>query len=124
MRSKKTIFLSLSLLLILFSCKKIELNRINKVTTVDVSILNTDVNAKGTIIDISKEGITKYGHCWSISAAPTINDYKTEFENAVTGKGFESSLNNVSVNVPYFVCSYATNANETVYGEIKTIIGC
>ena len=80
MISKKTIFFSLCILLILFSCKKVELNRINKVTTDDVSVLNTDVNAKGTIIDISKEGIAKYGHCWSTNAIPTINDFKTEFE--------------------------------------------
>jgi len=117
--SKKTIFFSLSILLILFSCKKIELNRINKVTTDEVSVLNTDVNAKGTIIDISKEGITKYGHCWSTNAIPTINDFKIEFENAVAGKEFTSTISNLSANTTYYVCAYATNANETVYGDIN-----
>lgn len=119
MMSKKTIFFSLSILLILFSCKKIELNRINKVTTDNVSVLNTDVNAKGTIIDISKEGITKYGHCWSTNATPTINDFKIEFENAVAGKEFTSTISNLSANTTYYVCAYATNANETVYGAIN-----
>lgn len=117
--SRKTVFISLSLILILFSCKKVELNRINKITTDNVSVLNTAVNASGTIIDISKDGIIKFGHCWSTNVIPTINDSKTEFENAVAGKEFASALTNLSANSTYYICSYAANANETVYGEIK-----
>lgn len=121
MLSRKTVFISLSILLILFSCKKLELNRINKISTDGVSIANTTVNAKGTIIDISGVGIYRYGHCWATNPTPTINDSKTEFENPETDKAFTSSLTNLSANVSYYVCSYATNNEETVYGEIKTI---
>ncbi len=107
-------------LLLLFSCKKIEINRITKITTDEVSIANTAVTVGGTIIDISKQGITKYGHCWSTNATPTINDTKTEFTNASAGFAFTSSINNISASTIYYVCAYATNGDETVYGEIKT----
>lgn len=119
MLSKNIISLSLSFILILFSCKKVELNHINKITTDSVSVLNTDVKAKGTIIDISKEGITKFGHCWATNAIPTITDFKIEFENAIAGKEFTSTITNLSANTTYYVCAYATNANETVYGAIN-----
>jgi hypothetical protein len=119
MLSKKIFFISLSFVLILFSCKKVELNRINKITTDSVIVLNTTVNASGTIIDISKEGITKFGHCWSTIENPTINDFKLEFENAVAGKEFTSAISNLSANTTYYICAYATNVNETIYGEIK-----
>ena len=106
--------------LFLFSCKKIELNRIDKITTDDVVINNTAINATGTIIDIGKEGITKYGHCWSVNAVPTINDAKTEFTNAEAGKVFVSAITAISASTVYYVCAYATNGSETVYGAIKS----
>ncbi len=112
----------LSLFLILFSCKKIDLNRILKITTDNVSVSYTEVGAKGTIIDIGKDGITKYGHCWSINSTPTISNAKTEFSDAEVGKEFTSAITNLTANTTYYVCSYASNSTETVYGEIKSFI--
>lgn len=120
MLPRKAILISLSTLLILFSCKKVELNRINKITTDKISTLNTAVSANGSIIDISKEGMTKYGHCWSTNPVPTIADAKTEFKNASAGTEFTSTLTKLSANTVYYVCSYTTNGAETVYGEIKS----
>lgn len=117
---KQKLSILLFALTVLFSCKKIELKRINKITTDDVIIINTTIKAGGTIIDIGKEGISKYGHCWSVNAAPTINDAKTEFTNAEAGKNFTSAITSISANTVYYVCAYATNGNETVYGAIKT----
>ena len=116
---KQKLFLLLISLSILFSCKKIELNRINKITTDDLVINNTAINVGGTVIDIGKEGITKYGHCWSVNAVPTINDARTEFTNAEAGKSFTSAITAISANTTYYVCAYATNGSETVYGAVK-----
>ncbi len=118
--SKKAFFISLSFFLILFSCQKIDINRINKITTDNVTITGTEVDVAGTIIDVGKSGITKFGHCWSVNSKPTITDTKTEFNSAEVGKIFNSKLNNLSVNSVYYVCSYATNGDETIYGEIKS----
>ena len=112
-------YISILLILSIFSCKKLDIARINKITTTEVSVNNTSVTAKGTIIDIDKDGITKYGHCWSTNNNPTINDFKTEFDNADAGKEFTSSLTHLSANTTYYVCSYATNSKKTIYGEIK-----
>ena len=108
---KQKLYILLIALSVLFSCKKIELNRIDKITTDDIVINNTAINATGTIIDIGKEGITKYGHCWSVNAVPTINDAKTEFTNAVAGKVFVSAITSISANTVYYVCAYATNGS-------------
>ena len=107
--------------LLLFSCRKLELNRINKITTDEVTVTNTAVSAGGTIIDIGKKGITKYGHCWSVNATPTVNDAKTEFTNASAGLEFTSTLTHIAVNTAYYIRAYAVNAEETVYGEVKTV---
>ena len=116
---KKNYYILLLLILSIFSCKKIDIARINKITTNTVLVTNTSVTAKGTIIDIDKDGITKYGHCWATNSNPTINDFKTEFDNADAGKEFTSTLTQLSANTTYYVCSYATNSKQTIYGEIK-----
>lgn len=119
MKQKYIILFSL---FVLFSCTKLELNRITKITTDNISVANTAVIAEGTIIDISKGGIMKYGHCWSKNSIPTIIDSKTEFTDASVGKEFTSNLTNLSPNITYYTCSYASNDKETVYGEIKPFI--
>lgn len=116
---KKLYYISFLLIISVFSCKKIDIARINKITTNSVLVSNTSVTAKGTIVDVDKDGITKYGHCWSTNSNPTINDFKTEFDNAVAGKEFSSNLTQLSANTTYYVCSYATNSKQTIYGEIK-----
>lgn len=107
-------------ILFFFSCQKVEINRINKITTDKVIVTNTDVEVQGTIIDIGVVGILKYGHCYSTNPKPTIADAKTEYENATSGKVFTSNLTGVSANTTYYVCSYAKNDNEIIYGEIKS----
>lgn len=119
MKQKYIILFSL---FVLFSCTKLEINRITKITTDNVSVANTNVIAYGTIIDISNARITKYGHCWSTNSTPTISDAKTEFTYADVGKEFTSNLTNLSPNITYYTCSYATNDKETVYGKIKPFI--
>lgn len=116
---KKLYYISIILIVSFFSCKKIDIERINKITTNSVLVTNTSVSAKGTIIDIDNDGITKYGHCWSTNSNPTINDFKTEFDNANAGKEFTSTLTQLNANTDYYVCSYATNNKQTIYGEIK-----
>lgn len=116
---KKLYSISIILLLSVFSCKKLEIERINKIKTNSVLVSNTSVSAKGTIIDIDTDVITKYGHCWSTQSVPTINDFKTEFDNANAGKEFTSNLTQLNANTTYYVCSYLTNSKQTIYGEIK-----
>ncbi len=116
---KNLYYISIILIISFFSCKKLDIARINKITTNSVLVTNTSVTAKGTIIDIDKDGITKYGHCWATNSTPTINDFKTEFDNADAGKEFTSTLTQLSANTTYYVCSYASNSKQTIYGEIK-----
>lgn len=121
-KSKNLISFVLITFILVFSCKKIELNRINKVATGNVTITNTRVEVKGTIIDVGEEGITKFGHCYSTHTNPTISDTKTEYQNAISGFEFTSALTTLAANTTYYIRSYASNDNQTVYGDEKSFI--
>ena len=116
---KKIHYILLLFILSVFACKKLDISRINKITTNSVLVSNTSVTAKGTIVDVDKDGITTYGHCWSTNSNPTINDFKTEFDNANAGKEFTSTLSQLNANTTYYVRSYAKNDKQTIYGAIK-----
>lgn len=114
---RQSIFL-IFLLSLFLGCTKVD--RITKITTDDIIVANTSVNAEGTIIDIAKGGIESYGHCWSRSINPTINDFLTSKEQADLGLNFFSELDGLDFGVTYYVRSYAVSGNEIFYGEEKS----
>ena len=62
--------------------------------------------------------ITARGVCWSTDHNPTTNDTHT---SDGTGAGaFTSSIIGLSVNTTYYVRAYATNQQNTYYGEEKS----
>jgi len=73
---------------------------------------------KGEIIDFGK-GIEQYGHCWSRSENPTLNDSITIFNNKEE-REYESILSNLTGGVIYFYRAYSISGNEVKYGEIKS----
>ena len=77
----------------------------------------------GNVINDGGAKISSKGVCWSIQPNPTIADSKTS-EAIGTGTGnFASNLTGLSINRPYYVRAYATNAMGTSYGnEIRIIL--
>jgi uncharacterized protein (TIGR02145 family) len=105
-----------SLLTIFWSCNKGESL---SVSTVPVTII-TDNSARsgGEIISDRSNSVTARGVCWNTSNKPTINDSKT---NDGSGIGsFESNLTDLKPNTQYYVRSYATNDESTIYGNQET----
>src|SRR4030043_1311730 len=106
-------------ILILFACEKIDFERIIKIETGDVS--DTTANSAtitGEILDISKNDIIQYGHCWSITENPTVNSgTKTELGTRKSRGSFNSSLTGLLPNTLYYVRAYALNSMDTTYGK-------
>jgi uncharacterized protein (TIGR02145 family) len=95
------------------SCKKIE--REAKVETGAVTeITTTSARAAGNIIDLG-EGITNHGHCWSVTANPTISDSKTSLGIVTKTGSFTSVLQNLQPGTKYYIKGYVKNENGEVH---------
>lgn len=119
---KKTTYTLISTVIILFalSCQKLDIKRVNKVYTDSIHIGGTSLKAYGKIVDISDNGITKYGFCFGAQEEPSIFNSVVEInEPSATGQ-FSSLLDNITFEQPYYIRAFASNEEETVYGNIIT----
>ena len=66
------------------------------------------------------EGVTQYGHVWSLSSAPTTSDFKTEKGKSSDTSIYNSALNDLLPNRTYYVRAYAENKLGTAYGNEVT----
>ena len=112
--------LFLFLCLSFFACKKFDNERINKLSSDNVNVNKSLVTATSIILDIGKEGITEYGHCWSVNNEPTISDFKSTKTTEIKTGYFTDTLKNLHPNTTYKIRSYAKNNSTVLYGETKT----
>ena len=110
----------ISIITAFYSCEKLSLHRINKLKTDTVIVNNTYIIAKGTIVDIGEEGITDYGHCWSTSIEPTIEDFKTSFGSRENTGQYIDTLYNLTANTTYYIRAYINDGTAIKYGETKS----
>ena len=84
---------------------------------------STNISSGGNITSDGGYSITTRGLCYSTTnSTPTLADQYT-----VSGMGtgeFSSIITNVSENMPYYVCAYATNEIGTAYGDVVAITTC
>lgn len=64
-----------------------------------------------------EEGVTQYGHVWSMSPDPTVSDFKTDKGAATEAGAFSSRLEGLLPNTTYHIRAYAVNSLGTAYGE-------
>ncbi|MCD4730396.1 MAG: hypothetical protein K8R74_07340 [Bacteroidales bacterium] len=123
---KSKIFISallITLFILISGCKKIDLERIAMIRTDQpTNVLETSVNAYGSIIDIGKdESVQEYGFCLSyINKPPTINDKAVPpFENRSTTGDFSSIISSLAENKTYQIRAYLIElSGEVSYGNI------
>ncbi|MCK4346313.1 MAG: hypothetical protein KAX05_13600 [Bacteroidales bacterium] len=103
----------------IYACEKIEHEKILKITTGEITdTTTTTATVKGVIIDAGEKGINEHGHCWSTSQNPTVSvSTKTQLGSNNSAGSFTSRLTNLSPGITYYVKAYATNSEETVYGN-------
>lgn len=66
------------------------------------------------------EGVTQYGHVWSLSPNPTTSDSKTEKGECSETAIYNSELTDLLPNRQYHVRAYAVNKLGTAYGDDVT----
>ncbi len=110
------IFLSVSIIPIMSSCKKEKDPTTPVLTTVNVSgITQTGSVSGGNVTSDGGASVTARGACWSNSANPTVAGSHTT-DGTGTGN-FTSSLTGLTANTIYYVKAYATNSAGTGYGN-------
>jgi uncharacterized protein (TIGR02145 family) len=109
------------------SCKKLEIERIVKVETGEVSdITSNSASITGIILDVGENGLTQYGHCWSTDINPSIKDSVSSFGPINSTGTFTSKLNGLHANTWYNISAYYFSITGPYYGDeinFKTISG-
>jgi hypothetical protein len=109
------------LLLLAFSCKRIDVSRVTKIETLEVSFINNQLIAKGNLIDASDAGISDYGFCFSDFPNPDMSKRVLSIGNNKTLGQFTDTLNDVFANKTYYVRTYAVSGSSVTYGETKLV---
>jgi hypothetical protein len=81
------------------------------------SVSSTTASSGGDITNTGGSTITVKGVCWSLSASPTVNDFKTTDGTATIPGTYNSSLASLIPGTLYYVRAYATNSAGTAYGN-------
>lgn len=85
------------------------------------NITSSGFTIGGEIVSTGGASITSYGHCWSLSDTPTVNDDKTNFGSINSACVFSSIITNLSASKTYYVRAYATNSEGTSYSNTLTV---
>ncbi len=118
------------LVLFIFSCEKLELKRVIKVSTGSITdTTRTSCIAQGTIIETGEEGIAQHGHCWSTKTNPSISDSITQLGSISLTGNFNSNLTCLSADTKYYVRAYALDiegkpsyGNEVSFTTLPAVI--
>lgn len=104
------------IIIALFSCNKLDFQKINKVTVPTINKSNTIITVQSKIIDISKEGIEQYGHCWNTLPEPTINNFFTSNKETAQKESYTDTLYSLLPDKQYFIRPYIISNSEVIYG--------
>lgn len=86
------------------------------VTPPTITVTASSFICSGTVTSTQPNSVTARGICWNTTGLPTINDNKT---SEGTGNGyFESTIMKQSGVSTYYIRTYATDSEGTVYGDI------
>lgn len=71
----------------------------------------------GELVATGGSVVTDYGHCWSLTQNPTINDSHSSNGSTQEVGEFSTTVSNLTVGTTYYVRAYATNAQGTSYSS-------
>jgi hypothetical protein len=76
----------------------------------------------GNITNTGEEEIIQHGFCWSETKNPSIDlESKSQLGKRENSGKFNQTITGLSGNTTYFVRAYASNNQETKYGEVKSV---
>ena len=106
--------------IMLVNCDDDETEAVKPIQVETKEVISVDYESAvvtGKIIEFGK-GVDAYGHCWSTSPIPSIEDDTTVVVEEIGGD-FQSAISGLVDGEKYYFRSYALNDEEIVYGEIK-----
>ncbi|MEN8122462.1 MAG: hypothetical protein ABFS35_19105, partial [Bacteroidota bacterium] len=103
---------------IFLSCEKLEIVRTMDTKTDNVEINSSAVVAYGTVLDIGDSKIIQHGHCWSTTAEPTVDHFKSELGAISERDTFTSHLTKIVPGFKHYLRSYIYDGTNYVYGNI------
>jgi len=121
---KRVIYLVI-LSIIIYSCQKLELLEHSNpledgrpfVSTIKSDfITSTTAELYGEFISTGETPITLFGHCWSTSNTPTIENMYQGNDNYTSNK-YVTNITGLNPSTKYYFRAFATNNVETAYGE-------
>jgi hypothetical protein len=74
-------------------------------------------SVKGTVTETGSEPVLAYGHCWSISENPAVEDAHTQFGQTENPVDFVSDITGLVLNTTYYVRAYIQTTRGIYYGE-------
>ena len=100
------------------SMKKVVIT-IPTVTTASsaTNITQNSFDISGSIVATGGAQIIEYGHCWSTSPSPTINDKRTNLGITSDLGSYVSNVTGLTVNTTYYVRAYAKNSQGISYSD-------
>lgn len=111
--------------MIIASCKKIDIERVNKVyaDSIVYNNINNTYTGYATIVDSDNGSDCQYGLCWSATSSTPTNDMncvyigKTEYQGVFSGV-----LLNLQPNVAYYMRSFVKTSNNVTYSNVVSMI--
>ena len=103
---------------IIVGCEKLNVERINKINTVEIKVNSSTVIAKSNLLDIGTNKITEYGHNFYGSQLYTFFPH-----NADVIKGeFTDTIKELMPGNTYYIRSYFKEENSITYGPVKELL--
>lgn len=90
--------------------------------TVTINVAAEDITQNGFTIqgELTATGgavVTSYGHCWSLTQNPTVENSKTDNGSTTNIGSFKSVVNELTPGTTYYIRAYATNQYGTAYSQ-------
>ncbi len=105
------------------SFKTNDFNSISITTKIPSITGNSSVSIEGEIKGLASLTALEYGHCWSTTPNPNIFIIKNNFGILNSDITFTSNINNVPLDIRYYLKSYVKLSDNTVlYGNESNIV--
>ena len=73
--------------------------------------------AKGTLLSVGSDAVTRYGLCYGTSDSPTVSDKVLNLGDTKKAQSFQSSLTGLQSETTYYVRAFAENPVGLAYSE-------
>ncbi len=121
MKKSWSIFLILSMTLLVATCKKTpEIPGGSQVEFGETIVDSTGyfgAKVKTEVTTLGNQEVIQHGHCWGTGVNPTVSDFKTELGSIIKSDLFISNLQGLDEFSNYYVRAYINKGGEIIYSN-------